>query len=108
MSIYIILLNRKIRKWIFLQFKDAHEITEMAGEKTEIIKDSSPKRFFKQIFIKWWIFCCFSEDCAKEDFYSDDITFGLLMLPTHSTRHSVFLGNLSKYVDIIATRTVML
>lgn len=54
------------------------------------------------------VFCCFSEDCAKEDFYSDDITVGLLMLPTHSTRHNVFLSNLSKYVDFIATRTVVL
>ncbi|KAL2305175.1 hypothetical protein Nmel_007150, partial [Mimus melanotis] len=33
------------------------------------------------------------EDCAK-DFYSDDITFGLLMQPTHPTRHNVFLDNL--------------
>ncbi|GAB0188458.1 hypothetical protein GRJ2_001311100 [Grus japonensis] len=35
------------------------------------------------------------EDCAKEDFCSDDITFGLLMLSTHSTRHNAFLGNLT-------------
>ena len=29
------------------------------------------------------------------------------MLSTHPTRHNAFLGNLSKYVDFIAIRTVM-
>ena len=65
----------------------------------------STRFIFTELF---FVLFCFSENMNKKDFCSDDITFGLLKLSTHCSRHNGFLGNLSKYVDFIAVKTVLL